>query len=227
MTARARLVPVLVALGVAIASLAFALWPRRGPAAAAPATAAPNGVRPMDVDSILARLSSPRDDASPSRSRDAAPAPGTREPVVPGDGRVPNLERVRGLRGERVSGRWPNGERMFEARQRRFDGQWKLDGRWESWHANGEIEELGGYRAGREHGDWQWWYASGMPLAEGRFEDGSRTGRWTFWHENAQKMAEGAYVGGLPEGRWTFWFEDGRVYAGASGEYRAGALAPE
>lgn len=132
-------------------------------------------------------------------------------------------ERAAGRPGSLVRGTWPGGAKRFEGHQTKLDdGSWVLDGAWSAWHANGELEQLGAYVRGREHGDWQWWYASGAPQAEGRFADGARVGTWTYWHEHGDKLAEGAWVAGERSGRWTFWHADGRVHAGASGEYRDG-----
>ena len=140
-----------------------------------------------------------------------------------GDERVPNLERVAGMRGAFVRDQWPNGAPMFEAQQtQQRDGEWVLDGAWTAWHANGEREELGRYAQGREDGTWLWWYENGEQQAEGQFDRGRRIGTWSFWHASGAKLAQGAYENGERSGAWRFWTADGTLHEEHSGVYRRG-----
>jgi len=147
-----------------------------------------------------------------------------------------------------TSAEWEDGRLMYLGQQARDgDGEYVRHGRWESWHDNGEREELGAYHMGAEHGAWEWWYANGNRMATGQFERGERIGDWEFWsesgrlamtgsygsagnavgtwtyyHENGRKASEGEMVAGAVEGRWTAWNEDGSINSARSGVYRDG-----
>jgi antitoxin component YwqK of YwqJK toxin-antitoxin module len=123
------------------------------------------------------------------------------------------------------------------------DGKWVRDGPWTAWYENGQVCELGAYRAGAEHGPWQWYYEDGTRMAEGGWVDGKRVGEWTFWHENGAlgttgsyadgvgcgvwtlyhesgwKWAEGPWANGAPNGHWNVWNEDGTLDLERTGTY--------
>lgn len=172
----------------------------------------------------LERLEAAGEDASASTPPALLPAPPAAAALVLGDDREPNVARAEGLSGALVGGEWPNGEAKFEAQQALDeDGQWRLDGAWRAWYPSGQIEELGGYAQGFEHGEWSWWYSNGALMARGMFDNGARVGAWTFCHPNGVVIGEGAYEAGLRSGPWIFRAADGSVREDFSGEYESGA----
>lgn len=174
-------------------------------------------------DEQLSRVSVDDSDLAPQADSDLEVASADDDSYEDISGRQPNLERVRGLTGERIVADWPTGARCFEAEQKLApDGEWRLDGSWKAWYPNGQIEELGSYRADREHGFWRWWYEDGRPMAEGSFDDGVRNGRWRFTHRNGSPLSVGDYTAGKRSGRWTFWYDFGEIDEDHSGVYRDG-----
>lgn len=184
-------------------------------------------VDPSDGVDELERLERAQAVGADSRENDSVrtsiPPPPEASELLLGAERVPNVARVERLDGPFVSADWPNGTVMFEARQALDeDGAWRLDGGWRAWYANAQLEELGGYVQGFEHGPWSWWYSNGALMARGRFDEGVRVGEWAFWHPNGVVIGEGAYDEGRRTGRWVFRGADGRVHEGFSGNYEFG-----
>ncbi len=186
----------------------------------------------VEVDSRAELDGLERLESAPTESAEASSAPAAHAPLPPqpvaselllGAERVPNAARVELLEGAFVSGVWSNGATMFEASQALDeDGAWRLDGRWRAWYPNTQLEELGGYLQGFEHGQWSWWYSNGALMARGTFDKGVRVGEWAFWHPNGVVIGEGAYDEGRRTGRWVFRGADGRVHEDFSGLYDFG-----
>lgn len=182
-----------------------------------------NPVESSELVDELERLEAASADSAEVLQLQPQPAPPDAAALVLGDEREPNVARADGLSGALISGEWPDGGAKFEAQQALDeDGAWRLDGAWRAWYPNGQLEELGGYAQGFEHGQWSWWYSSGASMARGAFEDGVRVGAWTFWHPNGVVIGEGAYDDGRRSGRWLFRGADGRVREDFSGEYDFG-----
>jgi hypothetical protein len=118
----------------------------------------------------------------------------------------------------------PNGEIAFLG-TRKLDEHsvWVRDGAWQSWHDNGQVDELGAYRDGVEDGPWQWWWPNGQRKAEGRFHHGLREGKWTFWHDNGQVLMEASYFEGQGTGHWTSYHENGLIWT--DGDYVEGEIS--
>ena len=57
-------------------------------------------------------------------------------------------------------------------------------------HDSGQVQGLGQFKDGKQHGLITVWADNGQKVREGTFKDGKRDGRWTGWHENGQKMIE-------------------------------------
>lgn len=161
----------------------------------------------------------------PSGSDLPPPAPqraeARREPAIVGD--VPRPDP--GSRNAPVATEhYENGQRLYEAHMRQLaDGSWVLDGPWNSWHPNGEMQEQGAYRNEREHGPWEWRAENGQTIATGSFIDGVREGPWSFWHENGARLMDATYANGVGAGRWTMYHENGS--RAAEGEYVDGEIS--
>ena len=190
---------------------------------------------------------------SPLRGGEAELEPA--EPDEPGasdDGDPPPRTGTARVNGPHLIAHYPGGQLHFEGHQvPGEDGTWVREGNWAAWHENGQLHELGGYRAGVEHGPWQWWYENGERMAEGRFVEGELEGPWSYWyesgrlqmtgsyvqgvghgpwvhyHENGLRQAAGSFRSGEISGRWTFWHPDGSLDTLRTGEYVDGARSPD
>lgn len=171
----------------------------------------------------LVRLEAAGDESAEVAEQSPPPAPLDASALMLGDEREPNVARADGMLGARIKGEWPNGGPQFEAEQALDeDGAWRLDGAWRAWYPNGQLEELGGYVQGFEHGKWNWWWSNGAAMAHGAFDEGVRVGEWVFWHPNGVTIGEGRYVDGLRSGPWIFRGADGRVREDFSGTFEEG-----
>lgn len=116
-----------------------------------------------------------------------------------------------------------DGTPCFEAQQSLdANGNWVLDGRWTSWHENGQVQEQGWYENHRETGGWQWWDENGQRIAVGTFFAGQREGTWTFWYSNGVRQVDAQYADGKGSGFWTLYFDDGQKCA--EGQFLDGEL---
>ena len=195
--------------------LAGALWLTRGEGAVAP-------------EEVEAAVGPPASETETERAA-AALEPGE-PPVLPGpvireERRVslgelslpenlPERPEPGEYEGELVRVTYDDGTPCFEAQQRQDShGTWLLNGRWTSWHENGQVQEQGWYEDQREVGDWQWWDDNGQRIAAGQFVDGKREGDWAFWYSNGVRQIDAHYSDGLGTGYWTLYFDDGQKCA--------------
>ena len=93
-------------------------------------------------------------------------------------------------------------------------------GHWTWWHATGNRERSGEFRAGKRHGVWNTWYDDGSPMLRGRLERDKEQGTWRAWYRAGELKFTGSYQEGKQEGAWTTHHADGA--AASSGLYRDG-----
>jgi len=62
----------------------------------------------------------------------------------------------------------------------------KFDGKWTTWHENGQKESEGNYKTGKKDGKWTWWYFSGSKRSEETYKDGELI-RTTWWDEDGNE----------------------------------------
>ena len=87
----------------------------------------------------------------------------------------------------------------------------KKQGRWESWHSNGQKESERHYKADQEHGSFSVWKKSGQLRETGVHKDGQKDGIWKRWYKsNAQQEYERNYASGAKTGRWIEWRKNGQ-----------------
>jgi hypothetical protein len=176
-----------------------------------------------ELTSRLGRAGAGEAESDPRQALDSRPAAAPPErdelfsdspaPPAPGD-----------YDGELVLELNENGLPLFEAQQsQREDGVWVVDGRWTSWHDNGQVREVGEYSMGAEVGDWSWFEDNGQRVAVGTFVEGQREGAWTFWYSNGVKQMDARYEGGEGSGNWLLYYEDGSPWA--EGSYVDGEIS--
>ena len=83
------------------------------------------------------------------------------------------------------------------------------DGRYVSWHANGNKREQGRRDDGLKEGTWMRWHPSGKLSHQFLYKEGRLDGRWIEWHENGQRTSEIHFSEGKPDGIWYEWYDDG------------------
>ena len=84
------------------------------------------------------------------------------------------------------------------------------DGRYVSWHANGNKREQGRRDDGLKEGTWRHWYPTGKLSRQFAYKEGNLNGRCIEWHENGQRKSEIHFCDGKPDGIWYEWYEDGQ-----------------
>jgi len=70
------------------------------------------------------------------------------------------------------------------------------DGKWETWHENGQTHYEGTWKNGVENGKFMYWYENGNQQHDGTFKDGKLDGKWVEWCKNAKKKSEITYKDG-------------------------------
>ncbi len=76
-----------------------------------------------------------------------------------------------------------------------------------NWYKNGQKEEEGTYKDGKEDGKWTWWHDNGQKKIEYNYKDGEPDGLRTSWYENGQKEVEGMEKDGksISSTRWEYY----------------------
>jgi len=95
----------------------------------------------------------------------------------------------------------------------------KMIGKWNFYHVNGKIEQIGEFdKQGRPVGKWLWYYPSGNLLREEHYIGGKADGMMSEYSETGDLIAEGDYIDGEEEGQWKYnignFKEEGRYSYG-------------
>ncbi|MCC7015240.1 MAG: hypothetical protein IT454_21960 [Planctomycetes bacterium] len=134
---------------------------------------------------------------------------------------------------------WPSGARKSECGEIVVDGRKVLDGDFQAWHENGQLEAQGKYVKGERSGLWKTYWSNGQPRSRGAFARDRRKGQWTVWREDGSEdplesgvyrferteiddgaAREGYYRDELRHGEWLYTWPDGRIQL--TGEFRNG-----
>lgn len=109
-------------------------------------------------------------------------------------------------------------EERYANGQLKERGTWKLDfgsylkqGKWTSWHENGQKHIEAEYRSDKLQGKLTAWYRNGQMEAQVEYRNGKKHGKFAAWYENGQKKMEGEYRDGKEHGKPTFWSENGQI----------------
>lgn len=77
-------------------------------------------------------------------------------------------------------------------------------------YANGVIQTLGNYKAGKRDGQWYSWYDTGKPWSETYFENGLKNGGTKTWYENGKLRYTGQFKDDVETGLWTYYNQEGK-----------------
>ena len=86
----------------------------------------------------------------------------------------------------------------------------KLDGKWTTWHSNGQKWAEGNYKDNKKDGKWTYWNRNGQISSERNYKDGKKEGKFTTWYKNGQVKSEVHYKNSKREGS-TSWYQNGQV----------------
>jgi antitoxin component YwqK of YwqJK toxin-antitoxin module len=84
----------------------------------------------------------------------------------------------------------------------------KKNGRYETYHENGQLQFRGVYVAGKPDGPFESYYENGQLKAKSTYMAGELGGPYELYHENGQLRLRGTYDMGVQCGEW---FEDGKT----------------
>ncbi|UII24870.1 hypothetical protein LVD15_16350 [Fulvivirga maritima] len=95
-------------------------------------------------------------------------------------------------------------------------------GVWEFFYEDGKLKMRGDLEPGSSDGYWEYFFESGIKNMEGRIKDRKRVGEWSIYYESGELKEKGIFREGRREGLWEFYYEDGRKkgsidYAGGKG----------
>ncbi|MCK9613238.1 MAG: hypothetical protein WC401_00095 [Bacteroidales bacterium] len=79
------------------------------------------------------------------------------------------------------------------------------------YYSNHQKYMEGGYKEGKRNGKWSSWHQNGNKWSEGNFVDGIDDGERTVYHENGEKYFQGTYKNGKKTGVWKFWDDKGEL----------------
>lgn len=103
----------------------------------------------------------------------------------------------------------PNGNSMLVAQHgngvlalKTVFKQWKLNGGFQRWYDNGQLEVQGEFIDNQRAGHWQIWHDNGQLESEGDYLNGAKNGTWKRWDEHGQAAGEESYQNGKKNGPW-------------------------
>ena len=101
-----------------------------------------------------------------------------------------------------------NLQRQFKHWRTCKDG--KLDGIWEAWYENGQLEYQRNYKNGKQDGLYEEWYEDGQLRYRHNYKDGKQDGVREAWYENGQPEYQHNYKDDQQDGLQKGWYADGR-----------------
>ena len=87
----------------------------------------------------------------------------------------------------------------------------KREGKWISYHENGQLWEKGSYKDGKKDGLWEGYLKNGQSGSKGNYKDGKKDGLWETYYENGQLRSKGNWKDSEQDGFWEFFNEDGSL----------------
>jgi len=105
--------------------------------------------------------------------------------------------------------KWNKNGQIFE---HYVDG--KKEGKWTSFHANGNKKSEKFYSSDKKDSKWTEWYENEQKRFEMNFKNDKRDGMLIKWNENGQKKSVTNYKDGKIDGEQTLWNEDGECISG-------------
>ncbi len=85
-------------------------------------------------------------------------------------------------------------------------------GSFQSWYANGAVNEIRFFQNNRRHGFHEKWYPNGKKAFEYHFDNGVYVDTLKEWYPNGQLYLLSHYKDGQPAGRQKAWRENGELY---------------
>ena len=88
-----------------------------------------------------------------------------------------------------------------------------LDGWYEQYYENGQLQAKGTIVDGERDGIWEEYYENGQLRTKGTHTSDELDGPYEQYYENGQLQAKGTYWGGEVDGTWEEYYEDGQLRA--------------
>jgi antitoxin component YwqK of YwqJK toxin-antitoxin module len=86
------------------------------------------------------------------------------------------------------------------------------NGKWESHHYNGEVEEVGQYKDRKMEGLWKFFYDNGQLEVEGSYSNDKMEGEWIYYDEEGYLSERRYYLKGKRTGEWLQYCSNGDVF---------------
>lgn len=97
---------------------------------------------------------------------------------------------------------WENGN----PQQSGFFKNGKQDSLWQFFNEDGILYRKGSFRESLQQGEWADYYPNGQISGIGNFEMGRQSGLWKFYYEDGTLSQQGSYKLDQPEGDWEAYF---------------------
>ena len=98
----------------------------------------------------------------------------------------------------------------------KYNANNKLNGSFQHWNENGQLEIQSNYNDGKINGKYQRWFENGQLEIQSNYNDGKRIGVYLKWHENGQLNVQMKYKDGLSNGLAQSWNENGQIKGSAN-----------
>lgn len=86
----------------------------------------------------------------------------------------------------------------------------KMEGKWEFYHDNGQLESIGNYENATREGEWVTRNSNGSLRYKENFKNGVREGQYEAYSEYGSLEEKGNFKKGKKEGNWTYYYENSK-----------------
>lgn len=87
-----------------------------------------------------------------------------------------------------------------------------LEGKYLSYHLNGNIESKGNFHNNETVGSWEFYFETGkLKMIGDLSEENPKSGMWKYFFENGEVQMTGQITDQKREGEWQFFFESGQL----------------
>ena len=80
-----------------------------------------------------------------------------------------------------------------------------------SYHTNGKVKSIRGFKEGKYHGMWTEWYENGYRKFQGDRIANKGHGQTRWWHPNGQLKKQGTYDMDKQQGGVVYWYPNGQL----------------
>ena len=93
----------------------------------------------------------------------------------------------------------------------KYNANNKINGKYQRWFENGQLEIQSNYNDGKRNGVYLKWHENGQLNLQIKYKDGLSNGLAQSWNENGQKTSSANFKDNILDGPAQTWYENGKL----------------